>query len=62
MGRRYDSSRPGLEELRWFPVKTFKRHLIFYVPIPGGIRFVRLLHGMRDVPRELQEFDVLGGE
>lgn len=58
MGRRYESTRPGLEGFRWFPVKGFGKHLIFYVPIADGIRFVRLLHGMRDIARELEEFEV----
>jgi toxin ParE1/3/4 len=33
------------ENLRCFPVGNY---VIYYVPIPGGIRAVRILHGARD--------------
>ncbi len=43
MGRNRDELHQGL---RSFPVG---RHLIFYMPISGGIEIVRVLHGMMDI-------------
>ena len=42
--------RPGLEDLRMWPVPDFEKFLIFYRPSPDGIEVMRLLHGMRDIP------------
>ena len=27
----------------------FRKYLVFYVPIPGGIEVFRVLHGARDI-------------
>ena len=35
-----------LPDLRSFP---FKKYIIFYVPIDGGIEVYRILHGARDL-------------
>lgn len=43
MGRNRDDLYPGLKSL---PVG---KHLIFYMPISGGINIVRVLHGMMDI-------------
>jgi toxin ParE1/3/4 len=43
LGRRRDELAEGL---RSFPVG---RYVIFYLPIPGGVQIVRLLHGARDI-------------
>jgi toxin ParE1/3/4 len=32
-----------------FPVKGFKKHLIFYLPNHDSIEIVRLLHTARDI-------------
>ena len=37
---------PGL---RSWPVRGYRKYLIFYLPTPTGIDVVRILHGMRDV-------------
>lgn len=37
--------------LRLFP---YRRYLIFYIPIDGGIEIVRVLHGARDVETEFE--------
>lgn len=38
LGTRYDSDEPTLAELRYFPVARFKAYIVFYRPIPGGLR------------------------
>ena len=43
LGRRREELAEGL---RSFPVG---RYVIFYLPIPGGVHIVRLLHGARDI-------------
>lgn len=49
MGTSYDTDHPALAGLRFLPVTRFKKYLIFYRPIPGGIDLVRVLHGARDI-------------
>jgi toxin ParE1/3/4 len=39
---------PQLAGLRVWPVKGFRRQLIFYIPTKVTIEIVRLLHGARD--------------
>jgi toxin ParE1/3/4 len=48
LGTRYDPDHPALAELRYFPIRRFKKHLVFYRPIPDGIEVIRVLHGARD--------------
>ena len=43
LGRRRDELAEGL---RSFGVG---RYVIFYLPIPGGVQIVRVLHGARDI-------------
>jgi len=43
MGRNRDELYPGLQS---FPVG---KYLIFYMPIRGGIKIIRVLHGMMDI-------------
>ena len=43
MGRARDELAPGV---RSFP---FGRHVVFYLPLDGGIDVVRVLHGARDI-------------
>lgn len=38
-----------LAGLRVWPVKGFRRHLIFYIPSADAIEIVRILHGARDL-------------
>ncbi len=48
-GVAYDSGIAGLEGMRRFPIRGFENYLMFYVPHPGGIDVVRILHGARDI-------------
>lgn len=43
-------SKPGLEDLRMWPIPDFEKFLIFYRPLADGIQVVRVLYGMRDIP------------
>ncbi len=54
MGRPYDSSVPGLAGLRRIPVQGFENYLIFYLPRPGGIDVLRVIHGARDIENLLE--------
>jgi toxin ParE1/3/4 len=59
MGSHYDLHHPALADLRFFPVSRFRKYLVFYRPVPGGIEVVRVLHGARDIePILAQEFGV----
>jgi toxin ParE1/3/4 len=33
------------------------RYVIFYLPIPGGVQIVRVLHGARDIEAALTKPD-----
>jgi toxin ParE1/3/4 len=49
IGVRYAPDDPLFEGIRVFPVSRFKKYLIFYRPIEGGIEILRVLHGARDI-------------
>ena len=50
IGRVRAFDHPRLVGLRSWPVRGFKRHLIFYRPTESGIEVIRVLHGARDLP------------
>ncbi len=43
----------GFPEVRSWRVEGFRRYLIFYREIPGGVQIWRLLHGSRDLETAL---------
>jgi len=49
LGRARDFERSELTGLRYFAVKGFTKHLVFYRPLASGIEVVRVLHGARDL-------------
>ena len=49
LGMLYEVKNPRLTGLRCFRVKRFKNHLVFYLPVDGGIEVVRVLHAARDL-------------
>jgi toxin ParE1/3/4 len=55
MGTPWESDKPGLAGMRFFPVTKFRNHLLFYRPIESGIELVRVLHGARDLDALLDE-------
>jgi toxin ParE1/3/4 len=40
---------PRLPGLRYFPIRRFESYAVFYQPIAGGVRVVRVLHTSRDL-------------
>jgi toxin ParE1/3/4 len=44
-----------LRGLRSWPMKRFRKYLIFYIPHRDGIEIVRVLHGARNVRALLRE-------
>lgn len=47
--------RPSLRRVRRWPVRGFERWLIFYLAKRDGISIVRVIHGSRDIEREMGE-------
>ncbi len=56
LGPRYRSERKELAGLRFWPIRSFGSYLVFYQvdPKEESLLIVRLLHGARDIPHELQ--------
>jgi len=44
---------PRLAGIRSWRVRGFKKYLIYYRPIAGGIQVLAVLHGARDLPEAL---------
>lgn len=38
-----------LKDTRFFPVKSFEHHIVFYKHIPRGLEVIRVVHGARDM-------------
>ncbi len=49
MGALYEPHEPVDAEVRFFPIRRHRNHLVFYRPIPDGIEVLRVLHGARDL-------------
>ena len=54
-GARRSFRNPRLAGLRRWPIRGFKKHLVFYRIVAGGIEVVRVLHGVRDLETILEE-------
>ena len=48
-------ARGRLKGIRSWPLKKFGNYLVFYFPVDVGIEVVRVLHGARDIDRELRK-------
>ena len=55
MGSPWEKTAPKYPGLRWWPVKGFPNHLIFYRPISQGIEVLRVLHASRDLEQLFSE-------
>jgi toxin ParE1/3/4 len=55
MGTLYEPDEPLYADLRYFPVSRFRKYLVFYRPISGGIEVLHVLHGARDIAGILAE-------
>jgi toxin ParE1/3/4 len=40
---------PLVQDMRVWPIRKFKKYLIFYRPIENGIEVIRVLYGGRDL-------------
>ncbi len=49
LGTLYHHDHPALTDVRYFPISHFKKYLVFYRPMTGGIEVLRVLHGARDL-------------
>ena len=49
MGQIFKTTNPKLLGMRWFPVKDFPKHLIFYIESQTKITIVRMLHKAQDI-------------
>ncbi len=54
IGSLWGDDDPDLQQVRFFPVTRYRRYLVFYRPIEGGIEILRVLHGARDLRRILR--------
>jgi toxin ParE1/3/4 len=62
IGSHYEHEHPALAGLRFFPVSRFRKYLVFYRSVVGGIEVIRILHGARDIDSFLAEdFGVVEG-
>jgi toxin ParE1/3/4 len=55
VGVRYRSTKPGLQNLRSWPVAGFEAIRIYYLAENDAIHVIRILHGKRDVKRNLED-------
>jgi toxin ParE1/3/4 len=58
MGARFELDNPALDGLRYFPIDGFPNHLLFYLwPSADEIVIVRIIHGARNLKRQLNRGD-----
>ena len=55
LGTRYKPDEPLYADLHYFPISRFRKYLVVYRPVPGGIEVLRVLHGARDIAGILAE-------
>ena len=55
LGPRRQFENPKLAQIRMWPVKDFREFLLFYEPIDGGIRVLRVIHAKEDYWRVLND-------
>jgi toxin ParE1/3/4 len=48
-GSPWESDNPKTAGIRFFHIKGFPKHLVFYRPLPGGVDIIRVLHSSRDL-------------
>ena len=54
LGPRREFKAARLRNTRMWPIKEFREFLIFYQPISGGIRLVRVIHAKQDYWRVIE--------
>ncbi len=53
LGSVFKTEIPELVGIRWFPVKDFPKHLIFYIEDDTQVSIVRVLHRAQDILKVL---------
>jgi len=54
LGRRWESSRTEVTNVRLKSIRGFRNYLIFYSPIENGIRVLHVFHGAQDIRSRLE--------
>lgn len=54
IGQIFTTTNPKLEGMRWFPVKDFPKHLLFYIEDEVQISVVRLFHKAQNISNILE--------
>ena len=54
MGPVYGFTSPGHSDVRFWPLSGFRNYLMLYRPISGGVEVIRIIHGARDLPRQMR--------
>jgi toxin ParE1/3/4 len=49
IGHPWETENPRYAGIRWWIIKGFRNHLIFYRPIGEGIEVLRVVYGSRDL-------------
>jgi len=49
----FETTDPKLKGMRWFPVKDFPKHLIFYIESETQITIIRVLHKAQNISKIL---------
>jgi len=50
----FETTNLRLKDMRWFPVKGFPKHLIFYIESETQITIVRILHKAQNISKILK--------
>ena len=53
MGALWSPGNPALADVRYWSIRKFENHVIFYRPLADGIEVLRVLHGAQDIDRLL---------
>ena len=53
MARAIELLNPFFVNVRVFPIKNFRPHIVFYRPLRRGIEILPVIHGSRDIERLL---------
>ena len=54
LGPVYGFKTANLADVRFWIVSGFPNHLIFYRPITGGVEVIRVIHGARDLEKQMR--------
>jgi toxin ParE1/3/4 len=55
IGSSRELSNPRLVGLRMWPIKGFRKYLVFYRPVTDGIEVIRVLRGEQDIVAILED-------